>query len=115
MPKAIEVAKELRRVADALESAGDTEIQIPWLWFYCSEKDAFLNTARAMPHPLKKEVKYPDDPGISELRVVYRSDALDLEVSVPRAKVCTIVEPAKPAVYDCVKILSDEEFEGVRA
>lgn len=109
MPKASEVAAELRRVADALDREPETVVKKPYLFFSCThEKDVFLRTARLMPLPLKKVY---EDQGKSwdEAKLEYDSPGIYLCVSAYRSLVCTLVEPAKPAVYHCEPMFSSEE------
>ncbi|MHB1952157.1 MAG: hypothetical protein ACYCOU_00290 [Sulfobacillus sp.] len=109
MPKASEVANELRRFADGLNALPpDTEIVDPWIRCYHSanEKDSFLALAKALPHPFTKTHEGYDD---SELLLEYRAPAIRIRAAIPRAAVCTLIEPAKPAVYKCEPLLSDGE------
>lgn len=110
-----EVAQELRRIADALDKEPETSIAQPMISFYCDEyygidkgKANFLNLARLLPKPLKKEVNDHD--------YVLTSDSTGtvwIRVKINRNAVCTLIQPAQPAVYDCEPILSQQEFEGV--
>ncbi len=108
MPKAIEVATELRRVADALAAQPETLVHKPWLCFYCDTKQPFLNTFSLLPKPLKKRY---DNQGNSYDRVhlEYQAPGIDLDCSVYRSQVCTLVAPATPAEYRCEPLLSEEE------
>jgi hypothetical protein len=110
-PKASDVAIELRRIADALDKEPDTEVKSPMLTFYCNSYSAkdrgklvFLNVVRLLPRPLAKwygenqvEVENPN------------KDTVRLRACIDRVAVCEIVEPAKPAVYYCTPLLSDQE------
>ena len=110
-PKASQVANELRRIADALDREPDTEVETPMVSFYCNNylakdrgKQVFLNVLRLLPRPLVKDY--------SETEVKIRgaeSDVVNLRACIDRSAVCEIVEPAKPAVYHCVPLLSDQE------
>lgn len=103
MPNAREIATELRRIADAIEREPETQLVRPMLSFYCNEKDEFLASARLLPRPMKKDM--------TEHR--YGLENMDsvvwLRSMVDRNKVCTLVKPAVPAVYDCAPLLSEEE------
>lgn len=115
MPKSREVATELRKLADALDTIPETEIKRPYVSFYHhseSEKEGFLAIARVLPHPLTKD--YGEDL-TDKLTVEYKTDAIIASASIPRFLVCRIVEPAKPAVYDCQPLLSAEEEMGISA
>ena len=108
MPKAIEVATELRRIADALAAQPETIIQTAWLTFHCDTKSTFLNTFSVMPRPLTKKYDDPKD-SWARLHLEHNTDALQLDCSVRRSEVCTLVAPAKPAEYRCEPLLSEEE------
>lgn len=114
MPKAADVAKELRRVAEALEREPEAEIRRATVCFFCDSKEQFKSTARVLPKPLAK--KYDDDPhypSINRVHLKYENDAIDLDCSVYRSLVCRLVEHAKAAVYECEPLLSEEELEAV--
>ena len=110
-PTAGQVATEFRRIADALDKEPDTEVEPPMVTFYCNSysaadkgKQVFLNVVRLLPRPLAKkpsetnmEVENPNK------EVVY------LRACIDRAQVCELIEPAKPAVYRCFPLLSDQE------
>lgn len=104
-------AAELRKLADAVEPLarinGSSYVK-PWLYIsyrYGGDlaKQTFLEVAQALPKPFKKE--YTD----SELKLTYTSAALEVNLAIERSSVCEIVEPAKPAVYRCEPLLSDDE------
>jgi hypothetical protein len=110
MPKASEVAQELRKVADALDLHPDVETVRPDLSFFYSfeDKQKFLDTARLFPHPVTKH--YPTDTGqYSRVRVKHETNALSVETSIYRESVCIIVKPAQAAEYDCELTLSEAE------
>lgn len=105
--KAGEVAQELRKLADALDK--EPEILIPQAFMFLScryesnGREMFLNLARLMPRPLVKKQDGAD------LELTYRGDALSVKAYVEQSKVCTLKEPARPAVYECEPLLSQEE------
>ena len=106
MPKAGEIATELRRIADALDREPETELVKPMLTFYSNDKTEFLASARILPRPLAKEVtdhEYTLESGRKPGGAVW------LRTKCDRNKVCTVITPAVPAVYDCPPLLSDEE------
>ena len=110
-PTAGQVASELRRIADALDVEPDTEVEAPMVTFYCNSylaedkgKAVSLNVVRLLPRPLVEnhtradiEIENPDQ------SVVW------LRAFINPAAVCEIVEPAKPAVYRFIPLLSDQE------
>ena len=105
-----QVATELRRLADALDKEPELAISRPSVYISYryggdTAKDMFIGIARILPRPLAKI--YKDD----ELQLKYESPALNVQAYIERNKVCEIVEPARPAVYHCVPLLSDEEME----
>lgn len=111
MPTAHEVALELRKLADSLDASPEVEVVQPYVSFYCKHsrkpKNFFLAIAGLLPRPLKKSVDtYGTDPN---LNLEYRTPAITIAVSTPKSLLCTLVEPAKAAVYDCHPILSMDE------
>lgn len=107
------VAIELRKLADALDVQPDAEMVKPTVFFHAYEKDEFLAIARLMPRPIKKSVSDAGDDRWARVRVEYISPAMDVDASVPQSKTCELIEPAKPAVYRCAPILSEEEEAAV--
>lgn len=107
MPKAHEIATELRKLADALDAQPDAELVRPFLsWHHhsASEKGSFLSIAQIMPRPFKKTV---DTLGSNPvLDIQYQSNAITAYAQIPQSLTCELVEPAKPAVYRCDPILS---------
>lgn len=108
MPKASEVAYELRKLADALDTIADAEIQKARISFFHfnDDKHMFLSLAKAFPRPFLK--KYSDAPN-GYLDIVREASAMYLCASIPRSTICRLVEPAKAAVYECDTLLSADE------
>jgi hypothetical protein len=106
------VAAELRKLADALDTNPGIEITKPWVNFYGYDKATFAAVVKLLPRPLAKKV---DDGDVSyrRIRVEYKSEAIDVDASVPQHLTCELVEPAKPAVYRCDPLLSLEEIDEV--
>jgi hypothetical protein len=108
--KGIELANELRKLADAVEGLEVVrEFGKPTLYFgyaYGGEvsKKAFLEFAKVIPKPFEK--RFSDN----EFKLVYSSDALEVQAYIERNKVCTLITPAQPAVYDCEALLSLAEI-----
>lgn len=110
MPKAYELAIELRKLADSLECEPEAEITKPVMSFYHwngTEKQQFLNLARLLPRPLVKT--YDDD----YFRLDHDTPALRIYAKIPRKNICRLVTPAREAVYECDPILSAEEESAV--
>jgi hypothetical protein len=106
MPKASEVANELRKLADALDQEPAADIPTAYVDFYIwtrDEKNSFLNIARMLPRPVEKI--WTDE----DLKVQWKTKSLCAYAKSPRNVVCTLIEPAKAAVYDCEPLLSVEE------
>lgn len=104
MPKASEVAAELRKLASSLDSFPDAEIPRGWCDFFChADKESFLTLALNMPRPFEKIYEAGD------LRVRYNNPALRVDLHVRRDTVCRLVKPAQEAVYECEPLLSDAE------
>ena len=103
--KALEFALKLRRLARDLEEAPEAEIHT-----YVSiapvndDKQTFLELAKVLPHPLTKKIRYE---GTSYEDFTLEGDGFVLCIS--RSVMCILVEPARPARYECPSILSDEE------
>ena len=103
--KALEFALKLRRLARDLEKAPEAEINT-----YVSitpvndDKQTFLELAKVLPRPLTKKIRYE---GASYEDFTLEGDGFVL--GIPRSKMCILVEPARPARYECPSILSDEE------
>lgn len=107
MPKAHEVAAELIKLAVALNKEPETTIARPLVLFSNSgDKQQFLNTARLMPRPFIKEFETCSYP---YLRLIHKTDAIHIDVSIPRSQVCEVLEPAREAVYYCPGIFTAEE------
>lgn len=109
------VAAELRKLADALDVQSEAEIEKPMIHFYGYDKNSFLALARMLPRPLKKFVRDPEDAKWARVHLEYNSDALTIDCSIPQSLTCELVTPAKPAVYRCAPILSEEEDAEVMA
>lgn len=106
MPKAYEVAIELRKLADSLECEPEAEITKPVMSFYHwgePGKQHFLNVVRLLPRPL---VKNYDD---SDIMLDHDTPALRVYAKIQRSVVCRMVKPAQPAEFECDPILSVEE------
>jgi hypothetical protein len=115
MAKAKQVAAALRTIAENLEREPEAEVG----YFYCSaypqNKEQALNLARLMPRPYTK--KYSDN----EIELYHEFMASDItldfavhhHITIKRIHVCELVEPAKPAVYKCNPLLSDEEEDAL--
>ena len=103
--KASELATKLRTLADGLDKAPDAEIHT-----YVSitpvndDKQTFLELAKVLPHPLTKKIRHE---GTSYEDFTLEGDGFVL--GIPRSALCVIVEPARPARYECPSILSEAE------
>lgn len=112
MPTAHQVAIELRKFADALDTDPDVEIAKTNVWWYFwskSDKEMFKRIVRLLPRPLVKSI---DDPTSDNPRIVVTSPsnaAVEFEARIPQRVNCRLVEPARPAVYDCEPLLSETE------
>jgi hypothetical protein len=118
MPKAHDVAEELRKLADGLDKEPEAKITGASVYFshwMSSDEEGdekgkmmFLTLARLLPRPLQKQYPKEDDQG-GDLELIYKSAAMHINANIPRSVVCHIVEPAKPAVYKCEPLLSEED------
>lgn len=112
MPKAKEVAAELRRLAESLEREPDAVVEQPLIAFYShGNKDSFFNLAHLLPRPLVKSDAGSET--FPAFRLEYKSAGAWILAEVYKEAACTILEPAKPAVYRCDPILSLDEEEAI--
>ncbi len=108
-------AAELRMLADALDVNPMLEIVQPSIYFnHGAEKGTFVDLAKILPRPLRKRVGRDDDP-YSDFELIYGSPSMTIMSYVRRSVFCEIVEPARPAVYRCPPILSEEDEAQVTA
>jgi hypothetical protein len=107
--KAVQVAAELRRIADALDKEPDVEIKRPMLAFWPDSKEQFLTLARHLPRPLHKKIDGEDGSKYQRYILENAEAAVWTRVSIDRNDICILVEPARPARYECPSILSAEE------
>ena len=108
MPTTTAVASELRRIADVLDKTPGVEVTKPTLAFYhdyTGKKEIFLSLARVFPRPLQKGDGYDH----KYVTLTHESDALEVYACIGKDKLCTLIEPAKPARYACTPLLSLEE------
>ena len=107
MPTANAIASRLREIADMLDKTPDADLTVPRLSFFHSdkEKQQFINLTKVFPRPFEKGDGYNH----TEITLRYRPDELTVYAAIDRSTVCVLREPAKPAVYDCVPLLSLEE------
>jgi hypothetical protein len=112
MPTTSQVAAELRRIADTLEKQPDIEIVKPRISFYhgyCETKEMFVSLAKVFPRPIDKGDGYSHD----EYTLTHETDALTVYATINKSQICTLVEPARPARYECTPMLSLEEEEAL--
>ena len=108
MPKANAIATRLREIADFLDKTPDAELTKPSLSFYHGygdTKEQFVNLAKVFPRPFEKGDGYSHD----QITLSHDGEAVSAYASIDRSRVCTLIEPARPARYDCVPLLSLEE------
>lgn len=107
MPTTTAIAQELRRVADLLGKAPDVEVTKPRLSFYhgSGTKTEFINLAKVFPRPFDKGDGYQHE----EYTMTHKDNALEVYATIDRSQVCILVEEARPARYECVPLLSQEE------
>jgi hypothetical protein len=112
MPKAHEVATELRKLADSLDANPEVSLKLPWVMFYCDTKEQFLNAASILPRPLAK-TESDANSSYNRIRIEYNTPAIEVSASVYKSLTYELVEPAKPAVFRCDPILSALEEAGI--
>ena len=99
-----ELAKKMQEGAEFLLSRPDADLgpRVPELylgWHY--EKNDFINIVKALGSG-KKIINGTD--------VIFETiHGMRFWLTVPRDKVCKMVTPAKPAVWDCEPLLSPED------
>lgn len=103
MTKAHEVAAELRKFADCLDTEPDAEVVRVYINQFYYNKEPFLAMSKLIPRPLAKVY------GTDRLLISHDTEAVCINVSIPRDKVCTLVKEAQPAVYECEPLLSAED------
>jgi hypothetical protein len=100
-----DLADALIRLATRFKQAAAFELpqyRRPWLhWSFWEEKASFIAAARV----LGGNKRYTD----TDLSLEQDFGPLEVCLRIDRKAVCRIVEPAKPAVYECDPILSEEE------
>ncbi|MGC9159765.1 MAG: hypothetical protein ACP5FH_12345 [Terracidiphilus sp.] len=103
--KASVLATKLRALADGLDKAPEAEIH-PYVSISpCNDdKETFLELAKVLPRPLTRKIRHE---GKSYEDFTLEGDVFVL--SIPRSKMCILVEAARPALYECPTILSAEE------
>lgn len=106
--KAIDAVKNLRALADLLEKHGDADIWMTSATVWVEEKSAFLELAKDMPRPFRKEY---EDGSYGYLKLLHGglNKGTDIDVRIRRSNICALIEPARPAKYDCPSIFSPEE------
>lgn len=112
MPKAADVVKNLRVLADLLEKHGEQNILMMYAKVWFGDKESFCSVAKDFPRPARKIYK-GGETGNLDLEFGKLTDDGEISLSVPRSLICRIVVPAQPAQYECEPLLSDEEFEQV--
>lgn len=106
--KAIDAVENLRELADLLEKHPEADVSSVYLHLYFYDKESFFSIARDFMRPCVK--KYEDgDHGYLTLTHGKSDHGGETNLKILRSTACTLVEPAKPAVYDCDLILSADE------
>lgn len=103
MPTTSSVASKLRQLADALDKTPDLEVS-PYLAITIDAKEDFFSVAKNFPRPAKKKVDF-EGTNYSDFTLVHEW----MRIKILQKEVCVLVEPARPARYECSSILSVEE------
>lgn len=106
MPKAHEIATELRKLADALDAQSEAVLPQPSLYMACDTKAEFIASAAFIPRPLRKSEDKDGLEAYRRIRLSHDVPALRVTTNVYKSLTCELVEPARPAVYRCDPILS---------
>lgn len=110
MALAKDVAVELRKLADALDVNPEQKLVVPTVAFWhhtAADKSSFLAMARMLPRPFAKKVREYSSGNDIELK--HQTDNIRICLTIPQSLTCTLIQPARPAVYDCDPILSVAE------
>ena len=108
MARAGDVAVELRKFVENLENNPDVDIPKTYMHFSTQTKDQFLAVAGVIPRPFKKSV-VGENGAYPQIEIKHDTDNVCIWALVLQSLTCTLVEPAKPAVYKCDPILSEDE------
>jgi hypothetical protein len=106
MPKAHEIATELRKMADGLDAQPEANLPQPTVYWYCDTKPEFIASVPFIPRPLNKREDKDGPESMRRIRLDYNVPSIRITTSVYKSLTCELVEPAKPAVYRCDPILS---------
>jgi hypothetical protein len=104
-----DLSNNLRRLADWLDDRAEFPVEnstasCPFISYY--EKDDFLAAVRAIGTG-EKGVGVMDN--YLRFKSTTTPEGTHFAVEINREKVCTLVTPAQPAVYDCEPLLSHAE------
>ena len=103
MPKASEIAIQLRKVADLLDRNPDNEMPQPALSWFAYSRDGFIASVAAVPRPIVKSV-------ISgRVYVEHETKALRIYATALQSVTCVLVKPMQEAVYEFLPLLSAED------
>ena len=105
MHTAEQVAAELRRIADALDTNPTLELE-PYLSIHASgdDKASFIALAKSMPRPMEKGVDF-EGTSYSDFKLEHSF----WRIKIPQSVMCVIKTPARAAEYECLSIFSPEE------
>lgn len=118
MVKAIDLASDLRKLARYYEQLGEVELVEPRLTFHSgNSREEFIASAKALPHPINK--KWPQNPsssvGYDIIRFNHQTGSIHVEATTWFCVTCKLVEPARPARYECDElVLTAEEEEYIQ-
>ena len=106
------LATDLAKMAEHLKQQPDLEIGTFYLTneSYNTTGEQFKTIAKSFPKPLRKRVT-SSSTGSSDITLESPKEVtgFTLYFRVPQNKVCRVVTPARPAVYDCEPLLTPEE------
>jgi hypothetical protein len=106
--KAKDAVENLRKLADLLERHGEADIRMVTAHVWLNHKDPYVAMAMDFPKPYRKECQNGD---YGDFRLIHGNldeNAL-IDLRIDRSSICTLVEAAKPAVYDWPSFLKDDE------
>ena len=106
--KAIDAVENLKKLADLLEKHPGANIHMASATVWFAEKNSFLSVARDFPRPFRKGYTGGSFPDLDLDYGTLNEDG-EITLRIPQAGICRLVEPAKPARYECDPILSADE------
>ena len=81
----------------------------------CHSRETFIALAKALPRPMRKRDGIGSTERFPEIAVEYVTEDIHVYASAERDVLCRLIEPARPAKYECEPLLSAEEEAQISA